>query len=141
MQMSDDGVFESVGDLPIEYNEWGVANYFGDRIELHRDLCLPEWNELKSFCLEHEMLHHKQHLQQSVLAGLTGNIGAEFDALKFNILLLQFMYNRPKTWTQLLPFNYDKKRNTLFVDWTHLLLYTLFGLFVFWVLEFAKWWI
>lgn len=110
----------------IRYVDWGLANNFGDYIELHKDL--KDYPDLYEPLLEHELSHTKEYFSVGDL---------KLDLLptpKLNLFkLAKFMIVRPKTWIQLLPFYY-KKGEGLIYDLNYILIFCsaiiiLLGLF------------
>jgi len=110
----------------IVYTEWAVANVFKDgTIELHQDLQLPEYLELREKIIEHERGHDFKK-------GFFHNLYIDFFAYVGASGILKFMFQRPKTWIQLLPIYYSHRRGIVY-DKIMLFFYIaiFLGLFVF----------
>jgi len=102
----------------IIYTDRAIANHFSDgTIEMHKDLKLPEWKNLHDKILNHEKDH-------DFSKGWWHNVKVDFFGFVGAGGLLQFMLPRPKTWIQLLPFYYTKKRGIIF-DKNLLLFYSI----------------
>lgn len=94
--------------VKIKLVDWGVANRFGDVIEIHKDLI--KFPSLFSPILEHELSH-------------TNEKGYKFDDFKADFFpqqnikrreLWKFMLKRPKTWIQILPFYYQPSKGFVY---------------------------
>ncbi len=92
----------------IIHTDWGVANVFRDgTIELHKDLNLPEYALLKEKILNHEMDHDFKK-------GFWYNFKIDFFHTVGSSGLLSFMMTRPKTWIQILPLYWTKRRGFIY---------------------------
>ncbi len=91
--------------MKIEYSNWNVANVFPDDkvIEIHKEL--PKHPKLYYPILKHELGHDSSLFNWKEL---------KHDLIPDNKVsqwkLLLFMIHNPKSFTQLLPFYYSKKR-------------------------------
>ena len=88
--------------MKIKKTQWGVANNFGDRIEVHEDLF--NYPKLLAPILQHELKHTDKFFTISeFVMDLT-------PTTKLNRWdLFKFMIARPKTFVQLLPIWITKK--------------------------------
>lgn len=100
-----------VRDKEIIYVRRGVANVFGDQIELHEDLNLPQFKELKRKILQHELDHDQGK-------GFIHNLGVDMVPRIPTLKLLKFIIIRPSTWTQVLPFYWHPERKKIIYDKT-----------------------
>lgn len=92
--------------LPIEYVEDGIANNYGDHIELNEHL--KEFPELHQAILFHEQSHTQKIFSKEDLV-------LDLSPSKINYKqLIFFMIRYPRTFKQFLPFY--KKGNTFFYD-------------------------
>lgn len=88
--------------IPIKFVDWGIANNFGDCIEVNKEL--KNYPKLCNYVIKHELKH-------------TNKLFSFYDLkheFKFNIkMILQlfiFTLRRPKTWKEFLPaYMHDKK--------------------------------
>jgi len=92
----------------VIYTDWGVANTYSDgTIELHKDLQLPKYTALREAILKHEQAH-------SFDKGFWYNVKVELTETVGTFSLLRFMVSRPKTWRQVLPLYWTKKRGIVY---------------------------
>ena len=89
--------------MKITEVDWGVANNFGDEIEVNRHL--KEYPKLYIPIMRHEFAHDNSVFSWKELKHdlVTDNKLNQWD-------LLKFMIHHPKTFTQLSPIYYSKKR-------------------------------
>ena len=85
-----------VEEIPIIYTEWGLANNFGDRIEINSGL-KNDWR-LREYIIEHERGHKKSF-----------DLWHEFKWNNNIPRLIKFVLFNPKTWIDLSPIQYRKK--------------------------------
>lgn len=88
------------GRIDIRYVDWGVANNFGNYIEVHKDLL--KYPKLLRPILEHELKHTNKVFSFHDLKHDLTPSGAKWGTL------FKFMIARPKTWIQVLPFYWQK---------------------------------
>lgn len=111
----------------INYTEWAVANTFKDgTIEIHKDLDLPKYKELKEKILRHELDHNFKK-------GFIYNLGVDLVPRVPTFQLLRFMITRPKTWIQLLPIYWQKEKGLVYdrsiiFYWTIIILFILISI-------------
>ena len=108
--------------MEIREVNYGIANNFGDYIEINKEL--KKFPKLYKSILAHELKHTKKPFSF---------IDLGIDLKENNIptfQLLKFMSSRPKTWIQFLPFYIKDKK--LIYDFNLIVVY-LFGI----SLEFA----
>lgn len=125
--------------VEIIKTDWGVANTYktkeGYQIEINSKL--DEFPEIKEKVLRHEFEHtrvkekgHKGFIAQRKIDALT--------EVKFKDLF-PFYKKNPKTFfQQMSPITYSKQKNTLFIEWTLIFLYTIYlgiGYLVFWLIN------
>ncbi len=80
--------------MKIRLVDYGVANNFGDYIEINREL--KQFPKLYKSILAHELKHtHKSFSLFDLKIDVKNKISI--------IELFKFMMTRPKTWTQALP--------------------------------------
>lgn len=113
----------------IIYTNWAVANVFKDGlIELHKDLQLPEYRNLKREILDHEREHDFDK-------GFLYNLKVDFLNSVRAKGILQFMLRRPKTWIQLFPVYWTKSRGLIY-DKSMMLLYLILAAGIFTIIKF-----
>lgn len=107
-----------MGQSKIVYTEWAVANIFKDgTIELHKDLQLPQYHELKRKILQHEREHDFKK-------GFWHNMKVDFFHFVGFGGLFKFMLGRPKTWVQALPIYWVPSKGLVY-DKNMLLFYAI----------------
>lgn len=95
--------------------DYGLANHFGDRIEINKDL--KKYPKLYNHVLKHELSHtDKDFSMQDLKNDLKINIS-------ISLKLLAFVIRRPKIWYEFLPIY--KRKNKLIYDMNLILLYIL----------------
>lgn len=88
--------------MKIEYTRFGLANNFGDVIEMNEHL--KEYPDLHKAILEHELGHTKNPKFNST------DFSHDMMPTKVSQLrLLRFMISHPKSLTQFLPIYYSRK--------------------------------
>lgn len=88
--------------IKIIETEWGIANNFGNFIEIHKDL--KKYPKLRKAILTHEKTHTESVWSWKDFK-LDYFTSAETQGIK-RLDLYKFMIKRPKTWIQVLPFYY-----------------------------------
>lgn len=93
--------------MKIKEVDWGIANNFGDTIEIHKDL--KYFPFLYASIVNHELKHTDRlwtwdEFKMDVIPDKTLNL----------FHLYKFMIKRPKTWIQLLPFYYQKDKGFVY---------------------------
>lgn len=120
--------------MEIKKVSWGVANSYPKEgtIEINENLFLPEFDSLRKRILEHE----REHMQTKTWMGQR-----EIDAkteLKFKDLF-PFYKKFPKTFFQQhSPLIYSKEKNTLYFEWSLIILYIVtigFGYLLYVILQ------
>ena len=92
--------------MKIEYVSTGLANNFGDTIELNENLL--KYPELHYDILSHEYRHtDKLFTLHDLQVDLTEHSVNPIEVLKF-------MFRYPKSFTQLLPFYFSKKHGFVY---------------------------
>ena len=105
--------------MNLKFVDWGIANNFGEYIEIHKDL--PKHPELYRPILNHELSH-------------TDDKGFSWEDLKLDVKripnlnywnLIKFMISRPKTWIQFLPVYYQRGKGIVY-DLNQMIIASLF---------------
>ena len=114
--------------------KWGVSNYYPnpERIELNEYLFKPEFKNLKNRIISHELEHSKS---KSWIAN------RKVDALtkiKFKDLLPFYKKHQKCFFQQNFPITYSKKQNTIFFEWSLILVYLLIGGTIIGIYEFIS---
>jgi len=86
----------------IILTDWGIANNYGDFIEINRNLL--KYPSLVNPIMKHELLHSDKTFSIYDLKHDLFNDGID------NLELIKFMIKHPKTLTQLLPICWTKKK-------------------------------
>lgn len=84
--------------LQVRYSNKGIANFFGDYIEIHKDL---KYNKkLRDYIIKHELGHKKEF-----------DLWHEFK-IDWKVMpsLLKFILVHPSTWIDFLPIQIKGKR-------------------------------
>ncbi len=105
----------------IRFVDWGVANNFGDYIEIHKDL--PKYPELYKPILKHELRHTKKLFTVEELKMDVTPSGAKLWKL------MGFCLIRPKTWIQFLPIYWQRGKGFIW-DLNMIIVYTFAVLFL-----------
>jgi len=100
--------------MEIRLVDYGIANNFGDYIEINREL--KKFPKLYKSVLAHELKHTKKPFSFSEFL-------MEFKDINWDLFL--FSIKRPKTWIQALPF-YIKNRKLVYD--LQLILFYLFAI-------------
>ena len=94
-------------NIKIKWVDFGIANNFGDVIEVHKDL--KKYQNLLKPILRHEFAHSGKYMSWY---DLRLDLIPDRD---LNIIdLVAFMIPRPRTWTQFLPIYYQKSRGVVY---------------------------
>lgn len=102
--------------MKIKYVSYGLANNFGNHIEIHKDLL--KFKDIYEHVLDHEKKHtNKIFSVEDLKNDLTIDF---FKTLK----LLKFVMVRPSTWIDFLPIQYRRKQG-FFIDINMILLYSI----------------
>lgn len=107
--------------MKIEYVNWGIANNFGDLIELHKDL--KKYPKLHQAVLSHELRHTEGYSYQDIKNDFLKESGIDIGDL------LKFAITRPKTWVQLLPLYYSTIKKEWSLDINYLIFYAFIAIF------------
>jgi len=100
--------------MEIKLVDYGVANNFGDCIEINKEL--KQFPKLYKSILTHELEHTQKPFS---LFDLKIDIKNKISTIE----LIKFMITRPKTWTQALPI-YIKNRKLIY-DFNLIILYLI----------------
>jgi len=101
--------------MKIRYVDYGVANNFGDYIEINKEL--KKYPKLYNTILEHERSHTKKPFS---LQDLKLDLFNKTPTLT----LLKFCFKNPSTWIQFLPIYY--KKGKIIYDINLILIYLFF---------------
>ena len=101
--------------MEIREVDYGIANNFGDYIEINKEL--KKFPKLYDAVLKHELKHTKKRFS---LKDLSIDVVNNIDTKE----LIKFMIKRPKTWIQCLPF-YWKNRKLVY-DLNLMIVYFIF---------------
>jgi len=93
----------------IKYVRWGLANFYGDYIEVNREL--KKYPKALKYAITHEKGHKKGF-----------DLLHEFDYRIGLINLIRFTITHPSAWIDFLPIQYRKK---WIIDYNLLMLYSL----------------
>lgn len=92
--------------MKLKFVEWGVANRFGNTIEIHKDL--KKYPRLYKPILQHELKHTDKYSLQDFKADFLDRVN--LNRWEF----YKFMLKRPKTWIQFLPFYYQPSKGFVY---------------------------
>jgi len=108
--------------MKVIYNDWGIANNYGDCIEINRNLL--KYPELYKFVMEHETKHTED--KSFNLNDLMVDIKDTFKVtqLKKIINLWFFMFRYPKSFVQLSPIWF--KKGKIVLDLNLIIIYVIF---------------
>lgn len=113
----------------ISYVDHGLGNNYGEIIELNKHLQEDKWKNLHKAILDHELKHtNATFTKQDFIADMTESKASKIDIVKF-------MFQNPKSFTQFLPFYYEKKWGFVY-DINLIIFYLIFGVsigFTFWL--------
>lgn len=108
--------------MKIEYVDYGLANNFGDTIELNKNLI--RYPKLHESLLQHELSHTDK-------AFTLHDLKIDFISDNVNSLrIILFMIRYPKSLTQLFPFYYSKKKGFVYdinLSLLYLLMFIIIG--------------
>ena len=101
--------------MKIIYKKYGLANFFGDYIEINKKLKDNKYKRLRKYIIKHELGHIKGF-----------DLLHEFE-IDWKIMpsLLLFFITTPSTWIDLLPFQIRNKK--IIYDINLLILYIFIG--------------
>ena len=104
--------------MEIKYVDWGIANRFSDRIEINKHL--KDYPNLLIPILRHERNHTDETftVHDFKLDFLSNSKVNQWEMLKF-------MFKYPKSFTQLLPIIYVKKKGFIY-DINMIIMYAIF---------------
>ncbi len=112
-----------VSQIPIVYVKGGLANNFGNVIEVNENL--RHYPELLKPILAHELSHtNKAFSREDLMLDLTAT--HDIDQSK----LIKFMMKHPRSFTQLLPIYFSKTRGLVY-DINAILAYVMYISLVF----------
>lgn len=87
--------------MEIKEVDWGIANNFGDVIEINRNLKL--YPEMYRAVLHHELKHtDKTFTGYDLIHDISDTRVKTLD-------ILMFMFNHPKSLTQFIPFYWNRR--------------------------------
>ena len=104
----------------IEYVDWGLANNFGNIIELNRNLV--NYPELFNPILRHELEHTDKFFTWH---DLKHDLSSSYKVNQFQ--LIKFMLKHPKSFTQLLPVYWQYSKKRIVYDINLLIIYATFA--------------
>lgn len=108
--------------MNINYVKYGLANNYGDYIELNENL--KKYPELHDFVLNHELGHTDKYFSwQDLKHDLN-------PSTSHHNKLIQFILRHPSTWTQFLPFYYSRSKGFVY-DLNLIIVYTIFLIIIF----------
>jgi hypothetical protein len=111
--------------MNIRYSPWGLANNYGDYVELNENLI--KYPRLHDYVLKHELSHSKKF-----------DLQKEFKMnAKYVIVLFLFCLKYPKTLRDLLPI--QRKDNKWVYDLNLLILYIISAFLVFSWIKIFMW--
>lgn len=120
--------------MKIEYSKWNLANVFQEEqvIEVHEKL--PKFPKLYYPILKHELQHTNSTFDWK---DLKQDLISDSKLKQWDLFL--FMFHHPKTFTQLLPFYYSRKRGfhldiNMSITWAFLIM--VFGSVIFFGLKY-----
>lgn len=105
--------------LDIVYVDWGIANNFGEVIEINRNLA--NYPNLFNPILRHELEHSDKFFTWH---DLRHDINSSHTVNQFE--LLKFMIKHPKSLTQFLPFYWQRSSKKIVYDVNLLIIYSTF---------------
>lgn len=109
--------------MNIRYVKWGLANNFGDVIELNENL--KDYPELIKPILAHEVCHTDRFFTvEDLMLDITAT--HDLDQAK----LIKFMLKHPRSLTQLLPVYYSPSRGFVY-DVNAIIAYVMYLTFIF----------
>lgn len=108
---------EEKDNMEIKEVEWGVANNFGEYIEMHKDLKM--YPELYKQILAHEIGHTQGFSKSDLFHDIKSKTPIDYKALSL------FVLKRPKTWVDFFPIHYRPDKKAWVYDLNHLLLFTV----------------
>lgn len=102
--------------LKVKYSNRGLANFFGDYIEINRKL--KNHKRIRDYIMHHELGHSKKF-----------DLGHEFQ-IDWKIMpsLIKFVIKNPSTWIDFLPI---QRRNKVFIFDLNLILLYLGSIIIF----------
>lgn len=107
--------------IPIKYTKWGIANNFGDHIELNESLKL--YPRLHEAILNHELSHtDKPFSKKDLMLDLGESKVKTWD-------MILFIAKNPRSITQFLPFYWTKEYGLVY-DINLILLYFVIGFLI-----------
>lgn len=113
-----------MSEFKIIETEFGIANTYGTEIELNSHL--SEFPELRKKIINHEIEHARENSSKSSSFLKRFYKNRKIDALtdiKFRDLI-PFIKKYPKSFfQQILPFNYSKEKDTIFIEWSLIFFY------------------
>lgn len=117
--------------MEIREVEWGVANNFGDYVEVHKDL--KDHPELYRQILAHELGHTAGFSKSDLFHDVRSKTPIDYKQLSL------FVIKRPKTWVDFLPLHYRPDKKAWVYDINHAILFTV-GMIVFGLIIWAGLW-
>lgn len=87
----------SQNQLKVKYSDYGVANFFGNYIEINKKF---KYNKpLRDYVVKHELGHKNKF-----------DLSHEFEIDYHIFPLMIFILKNPSTWTDFLPIQFKKKK-------------------------------
>lgn len=108
--------------MEIRYVDTGIANNFGDFIEINRNL--KNYPKLLGPILRHELKHSDKFFTMNDLK-IDLNDGTEIDQMQ----LFKFMIKHPAALTQFAPFYWSRKKGFVY-DVNLTLIYAVMGIII-----------
>ena len=105
--------------IKIRYTTSGLANYFGDYIEVNVKLKQRKYKKLREYIIRHERGHSQSF-----------DLSHEFEDIdyKLTLSLILFIIKNPETWIDFLPIQLRDDR--IIMDYNLMILYGLLIIFV-----------
>lgn len=103
----------------IVYVDWGLANNFGEVIEINRNL--SNYPHLFNPILKHELEHSNKFFTWH---DLRHDLNSTHTVNQFE--LLKFMIKHPKSFTQFLPLYWQRSSKKIVYDLNLLIIYGVF---------------
>lgn len=112
--------------IHIKYVKWGIANRFGDVIELNHHLKKPKYKLLRNWIIKHEISHDEGPV---TFNDIRLDVVDTFFRPKI-IIKEMFWFNikHPTTWVQSSPI-WIRNGQILF-DWSNILSYVVYAIIV-----------
>lgn len=114
--------------IKVIYSDTGLANFFGDHIEINKNLRKDK--VLRDYIMKHELGHSKKF-----------DLWHEFD-IDWKIMprLFSFLIRNPSTWIDFLPVQIKKRRLIFDLNLTILYIFGIVAVFfsIYFLIKFLK---